>query len=142
MLLYLVYPIALVFGTTLIHAGCTVMAVEWVSSDSRRWFHKNSLTRATAVTAVVLMMSLAACVESMLWAGLYVWVDALPDLGTALYFSLVTFTTLGYGDVTLVRGWRVLGAFEAANGVIMFGWTTALIVSVVQRMYFRDSPDA
>jgi hypothetical protein len=90
------------------------------------------------VSALVLLMSLAACLESVLWASLYVMADALPDLGTAFYFSLVTFTTLGYGDITLEPGWRVLGAIEAANGTIMFGWTTALIVAFVQRAYFRD----
>jgi hypothetical protein len=50
---------------------------------------------------------------------------------------MVTFTTLGYGDVTLGESWRLLGSFEAANGTIMFGWTTALIVAVVHRVYLQ-----
>ena len=58
----------------------------------------------------------------------------MPGFRDALYFSLVTYTTLGYGDVTLNAEWRVLAAFEAVNGIIMFGWTTALIVAVVQRL--------
>lgn len=51
-----------------------------------------------------------------------------------MYFSMVTFTTLGYGDITLGGDWRLLASFEAANGIIMFGWTTALIVAYLQRM--------
>jgi hypothetical protein len=49
---------------------------------------------------------------------------------------MVTYTSLGYGDVVLEKGWRLLGAFEAANGIVMFGWTTALIFFIVQRLYF------
>jgi hypothetical protein len=53
-----------------------------------------------------------------------------------LYFSMVTFTSLGYGDVVLPpSGWRLLASFEAANGILMFGWTTALIFFVVQHLY-------
>ena len=49
---------------------------------------------------------------------------------------MVAFTTLGFGDVTLGETWRVLSTFEAANGIIMFGWTTALIVAFVQRLIY------
>jgi hypothetical protein len=141
MVLFFFYAAALTFATTFIHAGCTVVALGWVRSAGPEWILRSGLTRAAAVSALVLLMSVAACVESVLWASLYVIADALPDLGTAFYFSLVTFTTLGYGDVTLEPGWRVLGAIEAANGTIMFGWTTALIVAFVQRAYFHDFAD-
>ena len=53
---------------------------------------------------------------------------------TAHYFSTVTYTTLGYGDVTLEPAWRLLAAFQAANGTIMFGWTTAIVMAVIHRM--------
>jgi len=76
-----------------------------------------------------------AYLESTLWASFYVFVGALATFGDALYFSIVTFTTLGYGDITLDEPWRVLGAFEAANGIILFGWTTAIIVAAVQRVF-------
>lgn len=52
-----------------------------------------------------------------------------------LYFSTVTYTTLGFGDVVMEPGWRLLSSFQAANGIIMFGWTTALIVAAVQFVY-------
>jgi voltage-gated potassium channel Kch len=51
----------------------------------------------------------------------------------------VTFTTLGYGDITLDEKWRVLGAFEAANGIIMFGWTTAIIAASAHHLFFDQS---
>ena len=86
------------------------------------------------------MMSLAACLEASLWATLYWGVGALPEWREAFYFSLVTFTTLGYGDVTLGDEWRLLAAFEAANGIMMFGWTTALIVATAQRLFLQHPP--
>ena len=62
-------------------------------------------------------------------------ITALPDIETAMYFSMVTFTTLGYGDVVLVGRWRMLASIQAANGVIIFGWTTALIFVWIQMIY-------
>ena len=55
---------------------------------------------------------------------------------------LLITTTLGYGDVTLSDQWRLLSSFQAANGTIMFGWTTALIVAAVHKLYLRVDPDA
>jgi hypothetical protein len=70
--------------------------------------------------------------------GRHLLVGAFSALEPALYFSTVTFATLGYGDITLNESWRLLASFEAANGIIMFGWTTALIFAVVQRLAAYD----
>jgi voltage-gated potassium channel Kch len=67
----------------------------------------------------------------------YIFIGAFQSFEQALYFSIVTFTTLGYGDITLESNWRLLASFEAASGIIIFGWSTAIIVAVVQRLYFR-----
>jgi len=61
-------------------------------------------------------------------------VGAIEQLESALYFSMVTFTTLGYGDVTLSTDWRLLASFEAANGIMMFGWSTTLVAAFIQRL--------
>jgi hypothetical protein len=85
------------------------------------------------------LMFLASLLEVAAWAGTYVFLGAIAGAEPALYFSTVTFTTLGYGDVLLDERWRLLGSFEAANGIIMFGWTTAVVVAVVQRVYSTKS---
>jgi hypothetical protein len=134
--------ISLVFGTTLIHLACTLMVVGWVRSVRRRRGSVYSLVlRGGVLGGLVMLMSLAAYLESALWAGFYVMVDALPTFSEAVYFSLVTFTTLGYGDVTLGEEWRMLAALEAANGIMMFGWTTAIIVAVSHRLLFDHAAD-
>ena len=73
-------------------------------------------------------------IEIWLYALLYFNAGALPDLETALYFSTSSYATIGYGDLVLPRGWRVLGAIEGANGVILLGWSTAFFVAIVGRI--------
>jgi voltage-gated potassium channel Kch len=72
--------------------------------------------------------------EIWTYAILYVWIGALPDFDDALYFSTTTYTTLGYGDIVLPRTWRLVGAIESANGIILLGWSTAFFVSVINRI--------
>ena len=121
--------------TTAIHASCTGAVIRGLRmTHAITWAHRSVATRVSLISVVVLMMFLAALLEAGIWAAVYLAVGALPDLETALYFSTVTFTTLGYGDVTLDAGWRLLGSFQAANGTIMFGWTTAIVMAVIHRM--------
>jgi voltage-gated potassium channel Kch len=81
------------------------------------------------------MIFVATLLEASAWAAAYLTLGAISGLEPALYFSVVTFTTVGYGDVVLTPEWRLLGSFEAVNGIIMFGWSTALVIAVVQRVY-------
>jgi len=135
------YAVCLVFATTLIHVACTLGVIRWIRSlEARRHVTRSAVVHATFIGALILGMSLAAFCESALWAALYVGVGALPNMDDALYFSLVTFTTLGYGDISLGKDWRLLSAFEAANGIILFGWTTAIIIAFLQRLLRLTSP--
>ena len=73
-------------------------------------------------------------VEIWAYAGLYVHLGALADFEEALYFSTSTYSTVGYGDLVLPRPWRILGAIEGANGIILLGWSTAFFISVVDQI--------
>ncbi len=120
---------------TAIHASCTGAVIRGLRmTHASTWGNRSAATRVSLISVVVLMMFLAALLEAGIWAAVYLAVGAIPDLETALYFSTVTFTTLGYGDVTLDADWRLLGSFQAANGSIMFGWTTAIVMAVIHRM--------
>jgi voltage-gated potassium channel len=86
---------------------------------------------------VVVLLSLHL-LEVFIWASVYrllVPLSEIDTLETAFYFSLVTFTSLGYGDVTLGPQWRILGGIEALNGVLLLGWTTAFLYAVLQRIW-------
>jgi len=68
-----------------------------------------------------------------MWALLFAGLGLLPDLETSFYFSGITFTSVGYGDVMLPNCWRLLSVGLAVNGLLMAGWSTALLVYIVQR---------
>jgi hypothetical protein len=92
----------------------------------------------TLVTvAWVIYLIVPIVMDVCLWAAFYTFSRALPSFEDAFYFSAVTFTTVGYGDIVLDKGWRQVATFEAINGWIIFGWATALMMAVIQRLYFR-----
>jgi voltage-gated potassium channel Kch len=70
-------------------------------------------------------------VEIWSYAALYLALQAVPDFEQGLYFSTVTYASIGYGDVVMAKPWRILGAIEGATGVIMLGWSTAFLVSLL-----------
>jgi voltage-gated potassium channel Kch len=84
------------------------------------------------VAAWLILLHLA---EVAVWAVFYLWRDAMPDLAASLYFSAVTYTTTGYGDLVLPEGWRLLGGVHALTGILMCGWSTGFFFAVVNRLY-------
>lgn len=126
----------LVLVTAVVHMFATAAALVMLKHTGRL-LHINkasTLQRTFLVGGLVACMFLVSVLDAVIWAYVYLRVGAIEQLETALYFSMVTFTTLGYGDVTLPPDWRLLASFEAANGIMMFGWTTALITFVLQRL--------
>jgi hypothetical protein len=69
-----------------------------------------------------------------IWALLYAWQQGLPDLYSAIYFSAVTYTTTGYGDLVLPREWQLVGGIEALTGILMCGLSTGFFFAVVSRL--------
>jgi voltage-gated potassium channel Kch len=127
----------------LIAATITIQAL-FMSAGLRRfkWFEQHRpmvMARNPTLTTViwVLFLLIPIILDVMIWAAFYYVLAALPTIEESLYFSTVTFTTVGYGDIVLGNEWRQLATFEAMNGWIIFGWATALIMAVIQRLYFR-----
>ena len=84
------------------------------------------------VFAVVILLSLA---EAGLWAGFYYLRGLFPDYETALYFSLGTYSTIGYGDVVLPQRWRLLGGIEGISGVLLCGLSAAFVFAVLNTLF-------
>ena len=73
--------------------------------------------------------------EISIWALFYSWGNAIPDAHSAFYFSSVTYTTVGYGDLVLPEAWRLIGGVEALTGILMCGWSTGFFFAIVSRLY-------
>jgi len=83
----------------------------------------------------VMALLLLHLLEVGLWAALFQWAGCFPDFRTSVYFSLITYATVGYGDVVLNEQYRMLGGIEALVGVLMMSWSTALLIGYVQWVY-------
>jgi hypothetical protein len=91
-----------------------------------------SLGRNTLLLGLVmLVMLLGNFVQTTIWAALFLYLGEFDTFETALYFSGVNFATLGYGDIVMTEDWRLLGPLEAANGILMFGVSTAVLTGAV-----------
>ena len=95
--------------------------------------------------AAVLLFVFAAVVtlhmiETAVWAIFYLWWDLFHDFETEWYFSLTSYTTIGYGDVTLPQTWRLLGVIEGFSGVLLCGLSTAFILIVLNAMLTSRLP--
>lgn len=105
----------------------------------RRHRHASQVLIASFVNGVAILLAAFGlfalhAVEIWLWAALYLLLNAFPNLEQALYFSTSTYVTIGYGDVVLPVGSRILGVIEGANGIILIGWSTAFFFSIVDRL--------
>lgn len=137
MIINLLFAFGLMVATVIIHGFGTFEAM---ANLSRVWQRKARLTqspfvRLMHVLRVVSLLLLLHLVEAGIWAGFYLASGALPELETAAYFSLTSYTTLGYGDVVLPARWRLLGPFEGAVGILMFGWSTGIMVAALSTIY-------
>ena len=90
---------------------------------------------ALVLIAVFATLMLLHVVETCVWAGFYNWRGLFGNYETSLYFSLGTYTTIGYGDVLLPEKWRLLGALEGISGVLLCGLSTAFLFTVVSALF-------
>lgn len=85
------------------------------------------------------VLLVAHVAEVITWSLAYAILDVVPPGADALYFAFVNYTTLGYGDIVPVERWRLLGPMAAMNGVLLFGWSTAIIFEAMrQAMHLSD----
>ena len=96
------------------------------------------------VSGATMLAGVAHIVEVITWAFVFVFCGEFDRFGGALYHSAMNYTTLGYGDVIMSPSWKLFGPLEAADGMLMFGVSTAMVISVIQLIFrtkFRDLPD-
>lgn len=141
----LVISLLVTLGTILIHALALVAIIYFIRRQLRlRRTGIRFWQDVTIVSAATLLAGLAHLAEIFLWAVVFVLCGEFSQLAPAVYNSAMLYTTLGYGDVTMSSSWKMLGPFEAADGMLMFGVSIAIVISVIQlivRTRFRDLPN-
>jgi hypothetical protein len=134
-LMPLIVALPTTLGTIMVH-GLAVMAIVHFVRYQRR------LGRAgirfwrdvIIVSGATLLAMLAHLVEIAIWGLVFALCGEFPHLSAAVYHSAVNYTSLGYGDVVMSVGWRFLGPLETADGMLMFGVSTAMIFAVIARL--------
>lgn len=117
----------------MIHALVTLAALDIArTAGLRHTVRPRAHLMAVMVTTAAVLM-LAHTLEVLVWAAAYAMVGAAPAGSDLLYFTFVNYTTLGYGDITPAEGWRLTGPMTAMNGILMFGWSTALLFEVLRK---------
>lgn len=135
MLIQITLGTALILLTILI-AGLAFWALEAVLNRTRTWLmqepHRPKLALVLSITVVWVLGTVTA--------GVWIWAFALRVLGifatmeASVYFSLVAFTTLGFGDILLPVDWRLLGGMAAANGLLSMGLMTAMLIEIMRHV--------
>lgn len=131
--------VELIIGTAVILASIVMAAIgfwlaEGVVARMTPWLlrepHRPKLTLVLVLAVLMILGVFTASV--WLWAFTFLWLDLFNTLEGAVYFAIVAFTTLGFGDVLLDPEWRILGGLTAANGLLNMGLYTAMLVELLR----------
>jgi hypothetical protein len=119
-----------------IHSAGLVILFDWLLRQRTSLEEQYRLARTVVLLIVAFtVIMLLHLSETAIWAGFYYARGLFPDYETSLYFSMGSYTTIGYGDIVLPRNWRLLGAVEGISGVLLCGLSTAFIFAVVNAVF-------
>lgn len=140
----LFYSVLLILATIFIHATILHALIQAVAHIApRRAVLRTPWVRGLATIGLVVMtvvgIFLSHTLHIWLWAFFYLFnhVPPITHLEEAVYFSSVTFSTLGYGDIVLAPYWRIMAGIQAANGMILFGWSVAVLFEIMALIYTK-----
>src|SRR5712692_9256728 len=124
-----------IFCTVVIHALALIAIVHFVRRERRLGLAGVRFRKDVSIVAGAVLVAFAAhLVEITIWALLFALCGEFPGFAAAFYHSAENYTTLGYGDVVMSPPWRLLGPLEAADGMLMFGVSIAMLFAVIQRL--------
>jgi len=138
MLRQIVFGSAVSLANIAVHAMAMIVVIRAARSTATKWLAQPALRLGLVMIATVGVLMAAHIAEVAIWSLAYAVVAAAPEGADRLYFAFVNFTTLGYGDVLPVPRWRLLGPMTAMNGVLTFGWSTAVIFEVLSLTLKRE----
>lgn len=124
-----------------IHGLGMILGLRWLRRSRPDVHHHHfSLPAMFWILArVVFGLLVLHLLQILVWAASYQWSACFPDFATSFYYSATSYSTAGYGDVSPPGNWRILGSIEAVTGILMFGWSTGALFSVVNHLSARYS---
>ena len=125
-----------------IHAVVMVAVIKVMRIADELATSHQTLRLIAVMIATVTVLMIAHLAEVLVWSLIYAIVSAAPAGTDLIYFAFVNYTTLGYGDVTPVERWHLLGPMTAMNGVLLFGWSTAVIFEVLRMTLMAGGNEA
>lgn len=131
LILQINFGVAVLVFCSLLHFIAIVGAVKSLQQLSIR-FDKPHWSMLIAIAFAAIVFS--HIIQVWIWAGVFVALAALPNIDDALYFSIVTYTTVGYGDVTVAHEYRIFAVMAAVTGLLNFGLSTAFLVGLFARL--------
>jgi hypothetical protein len=129
MLANLALGTAVISATVVVHTLGLMSVTHLIGRLTDRFRMHGRRSRIVAMLTVVIGTLALLTVEVWLWATAYFLLEVVGDFDTALYFSTVTFSTIGYGDIVPAHGWRLFCALEGIDGFLLIGWSTAYLIS-------------
>ena len=131
--------IVLCAATVVVHGVCLFAPMQLASEPHTAPRSKRlaDIYPRAFVLFLVIWLMLVHFFEGVLWAWVYWGFGTIENIDEAIYFSLSSYTTLGYGDIVLPENWRILGALQGTVGLLMFGWSTALLMPVISHQMAR-----
>ena len=130
-----VLAVALLATCVIVQSVGMLVLIHWLARVRRVLESPSTPRRVALLLRLFLGIVLLHLIQVGLWAVVFWRAQELPNLETALYFSLATYTTIGFGDVVVGPGWRVLAGIEGLTGILLVGWSTAFVFAVVNRTY-------
>jgi hypothetical protein len=127
-----VWGLPLIASTVLVHCAGLVLIQKYIVLRLPIRDHQSIIAFASVAIVSVILLTVLLGVEAGAWAAAYLAVGARPDFSSAMLYSLNAMTSYGHANVYLAQHWQLMGALEALNGVMLFGLTTAFLVSVLQ----------
>jgi len=115
--------------------GLTLLADWLIRHPLRLKRHLSKRRYSLLLTAVFAIITLLHLLEAFIWAAFYYRFGLLDSFEASWYFSLGSYTTIGYGDVVLPPRWRMLGGLEGINGVLLCGMSTAFLFAIIKEMF-------
>lgn len=139
MLINLLLGCATVFISMGIQVAVVVYMIRYLLKIMRRGGRKTEGFGfdTYVISLVLLILFVGHLVQIAIWAGLFMFLGEFSIFETAFYHSAVNFASLGYGDIIMSEKWRLLGALEASNGVLMFGLSAGTLLAVMTRLFAR-----